>query len=155
MPSAAADGENDSPNGDGSSKFSKEIKRPIGESAEKQSASKPNQIIQPTVLFDCGMLPPAPSLTATGGAGGLVFPPNAAITNTSGLTQPMQNASMARPPSPITATPVFANESSADVEAVTEAAANYTTKYEEATAQPAVRSGMVAAEQHEANTVEF
>ena len=54
---AAADGENDSPNCDGSSKFSKEIKRPIGESAEKQSASKPNQIIQPTVLFDCGMLP--------------------------------------------------------------------------------------------------
>ena len=57
MSLAAAGSENDPPNGGGSSQFSKEIKRPIGESTVKQPASKPNHSIQQTVLFDCGILP--------------------------------------------------------------------------------------------------
>ena len=112
MSFAAADGENDPPNGGGSSQFSKETKRYIGESAEKQPASKPNHNIQQLVLFDCGIL--HSSHTATGGAGGLMFPPRNATTHTSELTQTMQQASMAQPPSSTNAAPVFANESSAD-----------------------------------------
>ena len=67
----------------------------------------------------------------------------------------MLQASMAQPPSPTNTVPVFANESSADAAAASEAAANYTIKYEEATAHLAVRSGMIAAEEHEANAAEF
>ena len=72
-----------------------------------------------------------------------------------GLTQTMQQASMAQPPSPINAAPVIANESSADAAAASEAAANYTIKYEEATAHPTIRTGMIVAEEHEAKAVEF
>ena len=107
-----------------STQISKETKRHIDESAKKQPASKPNHNIQQTVLFGCGILPS--SHTATGGAGGLVFPPNNANTHTSELTQSMQQAPMAQPPSPTNTVRVFANESSVDAAAASEAAAIYT-----------------------------
>ena len=109
-----------------------------------------NPFIQPTDLFDCNILPP---LTATGGVGDVVYPSN--TNNTSGLSEPMQYASLVQPSPSLIDAPVFVNESIADGEAVIEAATNYKIKYEEAAALPAVSSGMIDAEALEANAVAF